>query len=82
MKLGALQLERLFALANPSMYLIVGDDRLSQSLVRRGLLRPKSRKHPRAMLHITPSGLRALADAYERGDLKRLMKWRRRKRAL
>lgn len=37
--LGKLQLERLMGLASPSCLLIVGD-KISKSLVKRGLLKP------------------------------------------
>lgn len=71
--LGKLQLERLLGLASPSMLLIVGD-KLSESLVKRGLLKPRFRDRPHAWHGITPAGMRALADAYEAGHLKQFMK--------
>lgn len=71
--LGKLQLERLMGLASPSMLLIVGD-KLSQSLVARGLVKPHFRKKPDAWHRITPAGMRVLADAYEAGQLKQFMK--------
>jgi hypothetical protein len=71
--LGKLQLERLLALASPSMLLVVGDD-LSDSLIKRGLLKPRLRRRPEAFHGITPAGLRVLADAYEAGQLKQFMK--------
>lgn len=70
--LGKLQLERLMGLASPSMLLVVGDA-LSASLVARGLLKPALKKRPNAWHRITPAGLRALADAYEAGNLDRFM---------
>jgi hypothetical protein len=71
--LGKLQLELLLALASPSMLRVVGDD-ISQSLVKRGLLKPRFRTSPDAFHGITPAGMRALADAYEAGKLKPFMK--------
>lgn len=73
-KLGKRQLERLLSLASPTMLLIVGDDRVSQSLVRRGLVAPKWPDKPTAWLHITPQGMRVLADALAAGDLEQFMK--------
>lgn len=71
--LGKLQLERLLGLASPSMLLVVGD-KLSESLVKRGLLKPRIKKRPNAWHGITPAGMRVLADAFESGDLKQFMK--------
>lgn len=70
--LGKLQLERLLGLASPSMMLVVGD-KLSESLVKRGLLKPRLKKRPNAWHGITPAGMRVLADAYEAGQLKQFM---------
>jgi len=71
--LGKLQIERLMALASPSMLLIVGDA-VSKSLVKRGLLVPKFPDTPEAFHVITPAGMRTLADAYETGKLDQFMK--------
>lgn len=71
--LGKLQLERLMGLASPSCLLVVGDA-LSKSLVARGLLKPHFSEKPDAWHRITASGLRALADAYEAGQLDQFMK--------
>jgi len=71
--LGKNQLERLMGLASPSMILIVGD-KLSNSLVSRGLLRPNFPDAPEAWHRITPAGMRVLADAYEAGQLEPFMK--------
>ena len=71
--LGKLQLQLLFGLASPSMLMIVGD-KVSGSLVKRGLLAPKFPESPDAWHRITPDGLRALADAYEAGLLDQFMK--------
>lgn len=71
--IGKLQLERLMGLASPSMLMVVGDA-VSKSLVRRGLLKPNFPETPDAWHRITPSGLRALADAYESGKLAQFMK--------
>ncbi len=71
--LGKNQLERLLGLASPSMMLVVGDN-LSGSLVKRGLLAPRFPADPGAWHRITPAGMRALADAYEAGQLEQFMK--------
>lgn len=71
--LGKNQLERLLGLASPSMMLVVGD-KLSKSLVSRGLLAPKFPDKPDAWHRITPQGMRALADAFEAGQLQQFMK--------
>jgi hypothetical protein len=75
--LGKLQLERLMGMASPSSLLVVGDA-VSKSLVARGLLKPHFPDRPGAWHRITPSGLRALADAFESGRLDQFMeKFRR-----
>jgi hypothetical protein len=74
-RIGKNQLERLLGLASPSALLIVGRDRLSQSLVKRGLLQPVRKDDPGAWLQITPAGMRALADAHEAGQLDQFFKW-------
>lgn len=71
--LGRLQLERLMGLASPSCLMVVGDA-VSKSLVRRGLLKPHFPDNPEAWHRITPSGMRALAEAYEAGQLDQFMK--------
>lgn len=71
--LGKLQLERLMGLASPSMLMIVGD-KVSTSLVKRGLLKPTFPEDPEAWHRITPAGMRALADAFEAGHLDQFMK--------
>lgn len=71
--LGKRQIERLMGLASPSMLMIVGDA-VSKSLVERGLLRPNFPEDPDAWHRITPEGMRALADAYEAGQLEQFMK--------
>ncbi len=71
--LGKLQLERLMSLASPSMLMVVGD-KVSKSLVARGLLKPKFEDSPDAWHRITPAGMRVLADAYETGQLDQFMK--------
>jgi hypothetical protein len=73
MKLGKNQLQRLMGLASPGVLLVVADDRLSKSLVRRGLTTPAT-GDPDAWHRITPKGMRVLADAYEAGDLEQFMK--------
>lgn len=73
--LGKNQLQQLFGMAAPSSLLIVGDDAVSQSLVRRGLLKPMKPERPGAFLQITPAGMRVLADAFEAGSLDQFFKW-------
>lgn len=71
--LGKLQLECLMALASPSCMLIVGTS-VSKSLVKRGLLKANFADNPDAWHRMTPAGLRALADAYEAGQLEQFMR--------
>jgi hypothetical protein len=71
--LGKLQLEFLMGLASPSCLMVVGNA-VSKSLVKRGLLRPHFPDKPDAWHRITPNGLRAIADAFEAGQLDRFMK--------
>jgi hypothetical protein len=72
--LGKNQLQRLLGLASPGTLLIVGDDPVSLSLVQRGYLAPKTDNDRFAWLGITPSGMRALADAFEAGKLQQFFK--------
>lgn len=72
-RLGKHQLCLLATLASPFMLLVVSD-KLSRSLVQRGLLEPrrppiKGDKDDGGFFGITPAGLRALADALERGNV-------------
>lgn len=71
--LGKLQLEYLMGLASPSCLMVVGNA-VSKSLVKRGLLKPYFPDNQDAWHRITPSGMRALADAYEAGLLDQFMK--------
>ncbi len=73
--LGRNQLERLLGLASPSSLLVVGGDRVSESLVRRGLLQPKKPEDSNGWLQITPAGMRALADEFEAGTLDQFFHW-------
>jgi hypothetical protein len=73
MRLGRNQLQRLMGLASPGCLLIVAGDKLSRSLVARGLTKPKFDDDPDAWHHITPKGLRVLADALEAGELEQFM---------
>lgn len=77
MKLGKHQLCLLATMASPFSLLIVGD-KISRSLVKRGLLAPHFAKSD-GFHGVTPSGLRAVAEAMERGDLEQFMdpKYRR-----
>lgn len=71
--LGKQQLGLLAALGSPNRFLIVGDRREAQSLLRRGLLMAHAPATPEVpwdtYLQITPAGLRALADAFEAGRI-------------
>ena len=71
--LGKLQLEQLLGLASPSSLMVVGNA-VSKSLVGRGLLSPYFPDNPDAWHRITPAGMRALADAYEAGQIDQFMK--------
>lgn len=69
MALGKHQLCLLATMASPFSLLVVGD-KLSASLASKGLLEPRGRKDlSEGFLGITPTGLRSLADALERGDV-------------
>lgn len=72
--LGKNQLQRLLGLASPGCYLIVGGDRVSNSLIARGFVAPRFSDDPKAWLRITPAGMRALADAFEGGKLEQFFK--------
>ena len=63
MYLGKRQLSLLKALGSPGLALVVGD-RVSSSLVRRGLCKQTDTG---GIVCITPAGLRVLADALEKG---------------
>ena len=67
MKLGKHQLCLLATMASPFSLLIVGD-RISRSLEKRGLLAPHFAKSD-GFHGVTPAGLRAVAEAMERGEL-------------
>ncbi len=54
--------------------LVVADDRLSASLLKRGLTAPHFPDSPDAFHKITPAGMRVLADAYEAGELQQFFK--------
>lgn len=75
MRLGKQRLCLLATMASPFTLLIVLD-KLSRSLLDRGLIEP--RKHPLkpddpddkgGLFSVSPAGLRRLADAMERGEL-------------
>jgi len=72
-QLGKHQLERLMSLASPSTLMVVGD-KVSKSLVKRGMLRPYFETSPDAFHQITPAGLRYLAVAHEAGWLAQFMR--------
>lgn len=69
MRLGKKQLRLLAPMGNPFFLLVVGD-KLSDSLVKRGLLKPTRGD---SLFQITPAGLRVLADAHERGELEQFV---------
>lgn len=66
-RLGRHQLDLLSGLAGIGSSIVVGN-RLSDSLVRRGLLLATDAGH-NALVVITPAGYRALADAIEAGAI-------------
>lgn len=68
--LGKLQLERLAHMTALGRFLVVADDRVSKSLARRGLTKSHGDR-PDSFHHITPNGLRAVADAMEAGLLEK-----------
>lgn len=70
--LGKHQLGLLLALGTPGTLLPV-PDRVARSLAKRGLL-----SEYRGCLRITPAGMRALADAFEAGQLEQFMRPRTR----
>lgn len=67
-KLGKNQLCLLATMASPFSLLIVGD-KLSATLVSKGLLEPRHHSGKGGFLGITPRGLYALGDAMTRGDI-------------
>ena len=73
--LGKNQLERLLGLANPCSLLVVGGEPVIESLVKRGLLKPKSKTNPKAFMQITPAGMRTPAGALEAGELDQFLNW-------
>ena len=70
--LGKHQLCLLATMASPFSLLIVGD-RVSKSLVNRGLLEPHFARDDDAFHGISPAGLRAVARAMERGELEQFL---------
>lgn len=70
--LGKHQLRLLACLSGITMTLVV-PSKLSDSLVRRGLLEPRSKKGPKGkppgFIGITPAGLRVVADLMEAGQM-------------
>lgn len=69
--LGKRQLEALMRLASPGVAIVV-PDKVDRSLERRGYLKPLTGRSD-GFLRITPAGLRALADAFERGELEQFL---------
>lgn len=65
MRVGKRQIELLITLATPNRLLVVGD-KISDALVRRGMLKEDQE---RCGIGITAAGLRALADAMDRGEV-------------
>ncbi len=72
-RLGTQQLRLLCTLGSPGLALVV-PDRVSNSLVRLGLLRDTHRAGP-GMQRVTAAGLRRLADEMEAGRLEQFMKF-------
>lgn len=83
MRLGKHQLNLLATMASPFSALIV-KDRVAVSLAKRGLLAPHfagkkgvgsgpAATNRDSFFGITPAGLRALADAYEAGQLEQFL---------
>lgn len=68
--LGKQQLRLLMLLGRPGTVMVTPADSVARSLGRRGLLSEAGDR-------ITPSGLRALADAMESGQLEQFMEPRR-----
>jgi hypothetical protein len=72
MKLGKRQIDCLHALANPHLFMIVGDA-VCLSLAKRGLLKAVRKPEIRAdgkpdygaFYQITPAGMRVLADLWQ-----------------
>ena len=82
--LGPKQIESLFFIGHPGRLLVTPIDETMRSLERRGLVGPWHRNKDGCGTRITPDGMRALADLYERGDLDRFMQTfapRRKKKA-
>lgn len=65
MKIGHQQLQLLISLASPGRILVVGD-RISKSLVKRGILADDGKGD---WCRITPCGMRLLADEMEAGRI-------------
>lgn len=65
-RIGKKQLRTLMSLGAPHMVLIT-PDKVSESLVRRGLLKHDSHVPESKACRITPDGLRVLADEMEAG---------------
>jgi hypothetical protein len=70
MGLGRNQLKLLMAMGSPSMLLMTPCTGEAKSLERRGLI---DRYNGGEARRITPAGMRALADAYEAGELEQFM---------
>jgi hypothetical protein len=70
MRLGKNQLKLLMAMGSPSMLLMTPCTGEAKSLERRGLV---ASYRGGGATRITPAGMRALADAYEAGQLEQFM---------
>lgn len=64
--LGTRQIDLLRQLANPHLFLIIGD-KVAESLVRRGLVAETGVKG--GFFQITPAGMRLMADMWEAGKI-------------
>lgn len=65
--LGNRQLALLRQLANPYLFLVVGDS-VARSLEKRGLVAARSDSAD-ALYQITPAGMRTIADAWQDGKI-------------
>lgn len=74
MRLGDKQLELLIFMGGPGRILLT-EDRVSRSLVKRGLLH----RDKLAGVHVSPAGLRAVANAMERGRIDAILDAARKK---
>lgn len=77
--LGHNQLRTLLFMASPGSLLVTPADKVVQSLERRGLVGPFHRLNG-CGTRITPNGMRALADAFEAGELNQFLRFPKRRK--